>query len=221
MCDGDRSSLPHSGELGALAAKETVLKTRSPRNEEAPPGKTTSWLLGQRQSSEEGLFLAAEAGQDLYGLAVWLHNSPIVPSDLGLAPERPLSVSVLQAWTLSTGHLGHREPRAGLETHWLCSLGARGKLTPGVGTPGSRARLRGLKQQGAPGLPGREARALLGCRALVSPARSPGPAARLGVETVRRAPEEDTDPFLGDIFASSHTLGPSGAQPSRTEKVCV
>lgn len=46
---------------GPVAAKGTVLKTQSTRSKEAPPGKTTSWLLGPRQAPWEGLFLAAEA----------------------------------------------------------------------------------------------------------------------------------------------------------------
>ena len=41
---------PRPGEVGPLAVKETVLRTQSPRSQQAPPGKTTSWLLRHRQA---------------------------------------------------------------------------------------------------------------------------------------------------------------------------
>lgn len=55
-----RRSLPHPppgpGELGPLAVKETVPRTQSPRSQQAPPGKTTSWLWGTSRLCGRGYF---------------------------------------------------------------------------------------------------------------------------------------------------------------------
>lgn len=79
-----------------------------------------------------------------------------------------------------------------------------------------------LGQQRAPGLPGREAEALLGCRAWLSPAwrLSTVPATQLGAD-MSQVPEENIGPFIVDFLGSSHTLGSAESHTSRAEKVCV
>lgn len=49
-------SAPGPGELGPLAVKETVLRTQSPWSQQAPPGKTTSWLWGTSRLCGRGYF---------------------------------------------------------------------------------------------------------------------------------------------------------------------
>lgn len=106
-----------------------------------------------------------QPGQDLYGLAVWLHNSPIVPPDL--EPGLEASVRPCSPGTAHPGvHMSHREPLeegTGLGTHSPCSLREQALLESRRCAP--PARMGALGQQGAAGLPGREAEALPGRRA--------------------------------------------------------
>lgn len=73
----------------------------------------------------------------MYGLAVWMHNSPIVPPDLGQKAKRPICPCPL-AQTLSGVPLGHGEPweeEAGLETLTLWPQVVRLPLEGGTRAP--------------------------------------------------------------------------------------
>lgn len=153
----------------------------------------------------------------MYGLAVWMHNSPIVPPDLGQKAKRPVCPCPL-AQTLSGVPLGHGEPweeEAGLETLTLWPQVVR---LPLEGPPGWYWVLR---QLGALDLLGREAEALLGQEPW-----SPGveaercPHHTAGRADMRLTPEEDTDPFTVDVFCFSHVLG-SALPHALWAEVCV
>ena len=160
-----------------------------------------------------------QPGQDLYGLAVWLHNSPIVPPDPGL-----FACLCSPGMALPGVHLSHRRPQqegAGLGTHSPRSLreqafplkAERGHpklgwgFWSGRGTGPSWERDGGSAGAQGPGSPPR------GGEAPFQPHSWCGDG--------RQLPKEDTGHFSVDVLRSSRTRGSVQPHLSWAEKVCV